>query len=594
MAYTKAEITQLLVSIQQGDISIYRLPQDLYFELARDYELAMYRGYGKKLIDVGLFTPQYNDLVTLKRNAYKFAAAKTFQQVKHFAKISGKEDYLKQGRKDFNKFNKTWQTTERNLAQRTARATDKWREIQEVKDEFPLLKYQTANDERVRDDHAALDNIVKPVDDPFWNTFMPPNGYNCFDEETKIYTDDGWKYFKDLNGKERVMTLNPKTKEIEWDKPINYIKQKHNGDMIKVKSTVTDIMCTPDHNMLVQTSWDRHEKRDNLVFKQAQHIADSDLIYKSGEWSGVYVDSIKLGDYDIDTATYCEFMGWYLSEGSTTQRTENHYAIKISQSKKKYFEEVKKCVDKLPVSAYVSIGYIGFSDKSIGMELKKYGYSYQKYVPDSIKKLPIEYIDIFLDAYIKGDGNIRPPIRKQNGYFTKERRFIYTSSERMRDDLTELVIKSGKSCNVKIASRAGKETKFRNGTYKQNRDVYSINIMDTKKTSIHKRNMSRVHYEGYVYCVEVPKYNTILTQRNGCICWNGNCRCIVISVSDEPITKVPAKVIKQEKKDMPSVLRKNPGKDKFAMKSHSYYKVPNGMAELKKKNFDLPLPKDVL
>lgn len=42
-----------------------------------------------------------------------------------------------------------------------------------------MLKYQTSGDERVRDEHVAWDGIIKPVDDPFWNTVSAPNGYNC-------------------------------------------------------------------------------------------------------------------------------------------------------------------------------------------------------------------------------------------------------------------------------------------------------------------------------------------------------------------------------------------------------------------------------
>ena len=41
------------------------------------------------------------------------------------------------------------------------------------------LQYRTANDDRVRADHAALQNITLPVDDNFWLTYYPPNGWRC-------------------------------------------------------------------------------------------------------------------------------------------------------------------------------------------------------------------------------------------------------------------------------------------------------------------------------------------------------------------------------------------------------------------------------
>ena len=44
---------------------------------------------------------------------------------------------------------------------------------------LPMLTYQTVGDGRVRPEHAMLDEISRPVGDKFWNTYFPPNGWNC-------------------------------------------------------------------------------------------------------------------------------------------------------------------------------------------------------------------------------------------------------------------------------------------------------------------------------------------------------------------------------------------------------------------------------
>ncbi|MDO4769949.1 MAG: PBECR2 nuclease fold domain-containing protein [Brachymonas sp.] len=41
------------------------------------------------------------------------------------------------------------------------------------------LRYVTRDDDRVRPQHAAWHNVVLPVDDPFWQSHFPPNGYRC-------------------------------------------------------------------------------------------------------------------------------------------------------------------------------------------------------------------------------------------------------------------------------------------------------------------------------------------------------------------------------------------------------------------------------
>jgi len=40
-------------------------------------------------------------------------------------------------------------------------------------------EYTTVGDNRVRPEHAALNGVKLPKDDPFWKQFWPPNGYNC-------------------------------------------------------------------------------------------------------------------------------------------------------------------------------------------------------------------------------------------------------------------------------------------------------------------------------------------------------------------------------------------------------------------------------
>lgn len=44
---------------------------------------------------------------------------------------------------------------------------------------FPYWQYQTAEDDNVRDSHAALNGLVLPADSPFWDTHFPPWDWGC-------------------------------------------------------------------------------------------------------------------------------------------------------------------------------------------------------------------------------------------------------------------------------------------------------------------------------------------------------------------------------------------------------------------------------
>lgn len=50
-------------------------------------------------------------------------------------------------------------------------------------------KYVSTGDDRVREEHEALDGTLLPKDDPFWLRFFPPNGWNCRCQAISIYDE---------------------------------------------------------------------------------------------------------------------------------------------------------------------------------------------------------------------------------------------------------------------------------------------------------------------------------------------------------------------------------------------------------------------
>ena len=55
----------------------------------------------------------------------------------------------------------------------------RWERFVEGKDTRPYLMYDAINDSRVRPSHLAMDGIIRAVDDPFWHSHAPLNGYRC-------------------------------------------------------------------------------------------------------------------------------------------------------------------------------------------------------------------------------------------------------------------------------------------------------------------------------------------------------------------------------------------------------------------------------
>ena len=62
---------------------------------------------------------------------------------------------------------------------RSARAAGQWQRIQKSKRALPYLLYVRSASAEPRPEHLAWVGIILPVDDPFWATHFPPNGWGC-------------------------------------------------------------------------------------------------------------------------------------------------------------------------------------------------------------------------------------------------------------------------------------------------------------------------------------------------------------------------------------------------------------------------------
>ena len=103
---------------------------------------------------------------------------------------------------------------------RIAERVGEYQAMKEVAHLRPYWRYVAMYD--ARPSHAALHNSVYPVDDPFWDTFYPPNGWNCrckvfavkerdlkenADWQLRKTTEEDYEqYVQNIGGIDRIMT----------------------------------------------------------------------------------------------------------------------------------------------------------------------------------------------------------------------------------------------------------------------------------------------------------------------------------------------------------------------------------------------------
>lgn len=97
---------------------------------------------------------------------------------------------------------------------RVAHAAGQWQRIERNKQALPYIRYITRRDERVRASHRAWDNVTLPVDDPFWKTHFPPNGWRCRCRAMSI-TQAEYDAGLSPNG-ERLIKTAPDVQAVDW------------------------------------------------------------------------------------------------------------------------------------------------------------------------------------------------------------------------------------------------------------------------------------------------------------------------------------------------------------------------------------------
>ncbi len=95
---------------------------------------------------------------------------------------------------------------------RTARSAGQWQRAQRTKRSHQYLLYELGPSKEHRQEHLRWNGLLLPVDDPFWSTHMPTNGYGCKCRVRQVSRREYERLVK--TGK--YLTKAPQVKTREW------------------------------------------------------------------------------------------------------------------------------------------------------------------------------------------------------------------------------------------------------------------------------------------------------------------------------------------------------------------------------------------
>lgn len=176
------DIDKIIKQIYDEKITEGNIPEEIYGQVAKGLNKQVVTGYSTRydLEDAKM-------LLQLHNNVAVFSAFKTYRQtgemaVNLFRKDGSKKpfnEFLKESRDIDKKYRSNWLKSEYDMAQKQARSAERWQQFLRDKDVYPNLIYKASSSAEPRLDHQKYYGIIKPIEDAFWNTGMPPLAWGC-------------------------------------------------------------------------------------------------------------------------------------------------------------------------------------------------------------------------------------------------------------------------------------------------------------------------------------------------------------------------------------------------------------------------------
>lgn len=336
----------------------------------------------------------------------------------------------------------------------------------------------------------------------------------CYDDETEVLTETGWKFFKDVDPSERVATLNPDTREFEYT-DINFkVEFDYEGDMLLWEGTNINLCVTPEHRF----PYTNRDTPDVVRWASAEEMSQQLTAHKYAivaprEWQGALPADLPL---QLDPITYAEFMGWWLAEGHVDKGTNR---VTITQTKPApALEALAEKLEGYGVDIRPKGTGFRFSNAELADYLRQFGSKHagERRVPDELMLGTREMIETFVAAYTAGDGHLRPP-RCASGY---EEHTIWFNNREIAGQFQDLGQKLG--WGSALRRQKGGEATFADGRKVMCQGGYVVQFKKNwERVELRPSQFSRVPYNGKIYCLNVP-HHTLCVRRKGKVSWNGN------------------------------------------------------------------------
>jgi len=291
-------------------------------------------------------------------------------------------------------------------------------------------------------------------------------------------------------------------------------------DIVRVEARGLRMSITKDHKV-AKVGGTRSDPNKAYSLVPFSDLPGQTTILRSANFNGQDVEFVEIEHsggrkrrinqpHCISVEDYAALVGWYVSEGYRVHRDK---AVGIAQSKPEGRKSIAALLDRIGFHYCVTDSCFNIYCPSLYAHMERYGDgSTQKQLTQWFKNLPTFALKSFFQAAMEGDGC---------------ESYYYTTSEKLKDDFSEVAFKIGRLVYVSERQRENrnhtsyqistKHVKSGGTEILTGNHVYNVGTK-TKRSS----DISYVPYKGYVYCVGVPETHSFIARQDGSVWVSGN------------------------------------------------------------------------
>ena len=332
------------------------------------------------------------------------------------------------------------------------------------------------------------------------------SGPECFPHDGEVYVQRGWTAWPDVRADD-VFACRIDG-HLEWHLAYRLIKEPYKGPMLIGEHKTIRMAVTPTHRVLfthghgtynVAPASDVFGHNIRIPIRHEPHQGDPTFLTFSLP-AVSHGGNAQRTHSAFDIGDWCEFVGWWLAEGSLTPTglLRIHQCPVANPDK---HERIFRLMLKMGlIGAGVSKTADAFAchTKQMTAYFRQWtNRCYDKWIPEELFMAPIPARQRMLDALLLGDG--RTP---------RNRKCYCTVSRRLAESVERLAIGLGFTAFIREERDARPHVKTTNYVVSIHRMLHRqlIPLSYAKPTTgvVYGNNWSVEDYDGLVYCATVP------------------------------------------------------------------------------------------